>query len=113
MKLLASPDRIGRGIALPRYAWGVIRMSDRGFGPDPVDLQVGKNVRAKRTELGLSQDYIADQIGLGLGEYQEFESGNRRFGPERLLKLARLLRVSPEDFFEGLPGAASRGFFNN
>ena len=86
-------------------------MSDRGFGPDPVDLQVGKNVRTKRTELGLSQDYIAGQLGLSLSEYQECESGNRRFGPARLLELARLLQVSPEDFFEGLPGAASRGFF--
>jgi len=87
-------------------------MSERGFGPDPVDLQVGKNVKAKRTELGLSQDDIADQLGLSLSEYQEFEAGNRRFGPERLLKLAHLLRVSPEDFFKGLPGAANRGFFN-
>ena len=87
-------------------------MSERGFGLDPVDLRVGKNVGAKRTELRLSQDYIADQIGLSLGEYQEFESGKRRLSPERLLKLARLSGVSAEDFFEGLPGAASRGFLN-
>ena len=87
-------------------------MSERGFGPDPVDLQVGKNVGAKRTELGLSQDYIADQLALSLSEYQVFESGNLRLSPERLLKLARLLGVSAEDFFEGLPGAASRGLLN-
>jgi transcriptional regulator with XRE-family HTH domain len=97
---------------LPQRDWGAIRMSERGFGPDPVDLQVGKNVGAKRIELGLAQDYIADQIGLSLGEYREFESGKRRLSPERLLKLARLLGVSAEDFFAGLPGAASGGFFN-
>ena len=85
-------------------------MSERGFGLDPVDLQVGKNVRAKRTELGLSQDHVANQLGLSLPEYQEYESGRRRFGPERLLRLARLFGVSPEEFFEGLPGA-TRGDF--
>ena len=86
-----------------------MRMSERGFGPDPVDLRVGENVKAKRTEIGLSQDYIADQLELSLSEYQECESGDRRFSPERLLKLARLIGVNTEDLFEGLPGAASRG----
>jgi transcriptional regulator with XRE-family HTH domain len=86
-----------------------MRMSERGFGPDPVDLRVGKNVRIKRTEIALSQDYIADQLGLSLSEYQECEAGDRRFSPERLLKLARLIGVNPEDLFEGLPGAAGRG----
>jgi transcriptional regulator with XRE-family HTH domain len=77
-----------------------------------VDVQVGNNVRAKRTEAGQSQDYVANQLGLTLSEYQEYESGGRRFGPERLLRLARLLGVSPEGFFEGLPGAAHRDFFH-
>jgi DNA-binding XRE family transcriptional regulator len=112
VKLLASHIVSTGGIASPQHDWGVIRMSERGFGPDPVDLQVGKNVTAKRTEVGLSQDHVADRLGLSLSDYQEFESGKRRLSPERLLKLARLLGVSAEDFFEGLPGAASRGFFN-
>jgi hypothetical protein len=64
MKLLASHIVWTGGSRLPQHDWGVIRMSERGFGPDPVDLQVGKNVGAKRTELGLSQDYIADQLAL-------------------------------------------------
>ena len=88
-----------------------IVMSERRFRTNPVDAQVGKNVRANRTELGLSQDHIADQLGLSLAEYQEYESGERRFGPERLLRLARLLGVRPQDFFED-PPAASRISFN-
>jgi transcriptional regulator with XRE-family HTH domain len=87
-------------------------MSERGFRPNPVDLQVGNNVRAKRTELALSQGHVADQLGLSLVEYREFESGNRRFGAERLLKLAHLFGVSPQDFFEDLPNATRREFLN-
>jgi transcriptional regulator with XRE-family HTH domain len=87
-------------------------MSERGFGPNPVDAQVGNNVRAKRTAAGLSQDYVASQLGLSLPEYQEYESGTRRFGAERLLRLARLFGISPEEFFEGLPGAVRRDFLH-
>jgi transcriptional regulator with XRE-family HTH domain len=87
-------------------------MSERGLGPNPVDVQVGNNVKAKRTELGLSEDQVANHLGLNPAEYQEYESGKRRFGAERLLKLVRLWSVSPEELFEGLPGGASRGFFN-
>ncbi len=87
-------------------------VNERGFGPNPVDAQVGNNVGAKRTEAGLSQDYVANQLGLSLPEYQEYESGGRRFGAERLLRLARLFGVSPEEFFEGLSGAAPRELFH-
>ena len=78
-------------------------MSDRSFGPNPVDAQVGYNVTAKRTELGLSQERVARKLGLTLAEYQECESGMRRFGAERLSKLARLMDISPNYFFETLP----------
>ena len=91
---------------------GGLPMSERGSGPNPVDVQVGNNVRAKRTAAGLSQDYVANHLGLSLPEYQEYEFGGRRFGAERLLRLARLFGVSPEEFFEGLPGAARRDSFH-
>jgi hypothetical protein len=97
--------------SFPKSKWGLL-MSERRFRTNPVDAQVGNNVRAKRTELGFSQDHIADQLGLSLAEYQEYESGERRFGPERLLRLARLLGVRPQDFFEDPPSAASTKLFN-
>jgi transcriptional regulator with XRE-family HTH domain len=84
----------------------------KAFITNPVDVQVGNNVREKRTKLGRSGDHVANQLGLSLPEYQEYESGRRRFGPERLLKLARLFGVGPEFFFEGLPGATSRDLIN-
>jgi transcriptional regulator with XRE-family HTH domain len=87
-------------------------MGERRFRTNPVDVQVGNNVRADRTELGLSQDHVAEQLGLSLAEYQEYEAGDRRFGPERLLRLARLLGVEPQDFFKDPPSAASKKFFN-
>jgi len=78
----------------------------------PVDVQVGNSIRVKRTELGLSQTYMADQIGLAIEQYRECEFGAGRFGAERLLKIARLLGVNPQDLFEAPPGSASRALFN-
>ena len=77
-----------------------------------MDVQVGNNVREKRTEAGLSQDDVAIHLGISLAEYQEYESGDRRFGGDHLLKLARLFGVSLGRFFEGLPAAARSDFFS-
>jgi transcriptional regulator with XRE-family HTH domain len=59
-------------------------MGEQGFRPNSVDVLVGYNVRTKRTKLGLSRSHLAEQLGLTLAEYQECESGMRRFGAARL-----------------------------
>jgi transcriptional regulator with XRE-family HTH domain len=79
---------------------GTLPMSERGFKPNPVDAEVGYNARTMRSKLGFSQGQIAEQLGLTLAEYQECETGMRRYGPERLMKLARLMDISPNYFFE-------------
>jgi transcriptional regulator with XRE-family HTH domain len=82
---------------------GGLPMGEQGFKANPVDAEVGYNAMTMRSKLGFSQCQIAEQLGLTLAEYQECESGMRRYGPERLLKLARLMDVSPNYFFETLP----------
>ena len=75
-------------------------MGEQRRKANPVDAEVGYNARTMRSKLGFSQGQIAKQLGLTLAEYQECKSGMRRYGPERLLKLARLMNVSTDDFFE-------------
>jgi transcriptional regulator with XRE-family HTH domain len=77
-------------------------MGEQRFEPHPVDGAVGNRVRAKRTELGLSQRHMADHLELPLDEYQDCESGRRRFGAPLLLRISRLLGVNPKYFFETL-----------
>jgi hypothetical protein len=79
---------------------GGLPMGEQGFRANPVDVEVGYNAMTMRSKLGFSQCQIAEQLGLTLAEYQECESGMHRYGPERLLKLARLMDVSPNYFFE-------------
>ena len=47
---------------------------------------------------------LADRIGVSTSQLYRYEQGMERFAPEHLLKVARILRVSPSFFFNGLKG---------
>ena len=70
----------------------------------PVDIHVGDRLRARRTILGLTQDGLAEAVGLTFQQIQKYERGSNRIGASRLYQLARLLGVSVDYFFEGLDG---------
>ena len=74
-------------------------------GPDPVDLHVGAQVRARRVLLGLSQEKLADGLGITFQQVQKYERGSNRISASRLYYMARLLDVSVSFFFEGLEDA--------
>jgi transcriptional regulator with XRE-family HTH domain len=86
-------------------------MGECRFEPNPVDEGIGKRIMSKRTEIGLSQGHMADQLELSLDEYQDCESGIRRFGAQLLLKISQLLGVDPQYFFETL-AMRRAGFIN-
>lgn len=72
----------------------------------PVDTHVGSMVRARRLELGMSQEKLADAIGLTFQQVQKYEKGINRIGSSRLMQIANALNVPPTSFFEGAPTAA-------
>ena len=83
-------------------------------GPDPIDLHVGAQVRARRVLLGLSQEKLADGLGITFQQVQKYERGSNRISASRLYNMARLLDVSISFFFEGLedgqrPGGGPNG----
>ena len=70
----------------------------------PVDVHVGAKVRARRLELGMSQEKLGDAIGLTFQQVQKYERGSNRIGSSRLVQIANALEVPPTYFFEGGPG---------
>ena len=78
--------------------------------PNQVDRHIGSRVRARRTMLGMSQEKLADALGLTFQQVQKYEKGINRIGASRLLHIAGILDVSIEFFFEGLPGLRAGGF---
>lgn len=73
---------------------------------DQIDAYVGRRLRARRTELGVSQGRLARQLGLTFSQVQKYEKGSNRIGAGRLYHLAAILDVPVHYFFDGLEGRA-------
>jgi len=70
--------------------------------PNQVDRHVGERVRARRKQLGLSQDRLADALGLTFQQVQKYERGTNRISASKLFDTAGALQVDIPFFFEGL-----------
>lgn len=75
--------------------------------PHPVDVHVGSRVRLRRTLLGMSQQKLAEAIGLTFQQVQKYEKGANRIGSSRLYQLSKVLDISIAYFFEDFQGPAS------
>lgn len=62
---------------------------------------VGKNIRAKRKKLGLSQTELGARAGLSLQAVNRIESGKRQPRRSNLEAIANALNCSVEDFYQG------------
>src|SRR6195952_358760 len=80
---------------------------DADRAPNPVDLHVGLRIRLRRRELGVSQEKLADSIGLTFQQVQKYERAANRVSASKLWEMARTLKTSIAYFFEGL-GDTSR-----
>ena len=70
--------------------------------PTPVDLHVGARIRMRRKLLGVSQERLADDLGLTFQQVQKYERGANRVSASKLYEIARSLKTSIAYFFEGL-----------
>ncbi len=71
-----------------------------------VDSHVGSRVRLRWLELGLSQEKLADQLGITFQQVQKYERGTNRIGASRLHQIALVLQAPITYFFEGASDTA-------
>jgi transcriptional regulator with XRE-family HTH domain len=62
----------------------------------------GARVRARRQELGKSQEQLADDAGLHWTFVGQVERGQRNLALHNLLKLAAGLKIDPAELVRGL-----------
>ena len=70
----------------------------------PVDVHVGKRIRHRRWMVGMTQQQLADSVGIKFQQIQKYETGMNRVSASRLWDIARTLAVPIGFFFEGLSG---------
>lgn len=66
------------------------------------DRHVGIRIRERRVMLGLSQQQMAELIGVTYQQAHKYERGINRISAGRLHEIAQVLRVPVGYFFEGL-----------
>lgn len=68
----------------------------------PVDAHVGKRVRHRRWMLGMTQQQLAERVGIKFQQIQKYETGMNRISASRLWDIAHVLGVPVSFFFDGL-----------
>jgi transcriptional regulator with XRE-family HTH domain len=80
--------------------------------PDPIDVEVGARIRARRKALGMSQTVLADAVGFTFQQIQKYERGTNRVSASVLVRMAAHLDVAPAELLgDSAPSAAQGELF--
>lgn len=67
-----------------------------------VDVHVGKRIRHRRWMIGMTQQQLAEKVGIKFQQIQKYETGMNRVSASRLWDIASAVDVPISFFFEGL-----------
>jgi transcriptional regulator with XRE-family HTH domain len=67
----------------------------------PVDVHVGKRIRHRRWMVGMTQQQLAERVGIKFQQIQKYETGMNRVSASRLWDISEALDVPVSFFFEG------------
>jgi transcriptional regulator with XRE-family HTH domain len=70
--------------------------------PSDIDVRLGQRLRASRLAIGMSQERLADLLGVTFQQVQKYEKGVNRIAASRLYDICQALDVPVGHFFEGL-----------
>ena len=70
--------------------------------PHHVDVHVGKRIRHRRWLVGMTQQQLAQSVGIKFQQIQKYETGANRVSASRLWDISETLDVPVSFFFEGI-----------
>ncbi|MDR0581155.1 MAG: helix-turn-helix domain-containing protein [Holosporaceae bacterium] len=68
---------------------------------DSIDLHIGKQVKARRFFLGISQEKLGNYLGVTFQQIQKYEKGTNRISAGTLYNIANILDVDTSYFYSG------------
>jgi transcriptional regulator with XRE-family HTH domain len=72
--------------------------------PSAIDRHVASRLLLRRREAGLTQQMVADALGVTFQQFQKYERAINRISAGTLYQLSLTLEVPVQYFFEGLSG---------
>ena len=76
---------------------------NKAKSPNPIDVHVGSRVRLRRLLVGMTQEALAERLGLTFQQVQKYEKGTNRISGSRLFQIANVLGVAVQFFFDEMP----------
>jgi transcriptional regulator with XRE-family HTH domain len=73
-----------------------------------IDLHLGRRLRRRRRLLGLTQQQLANSVGIRFQQIQKYECGANRISAARLWQLSEALETPVSYFYDGLAEAVAR-----
>jgi transcriptional regulator with XRE-family HTH domain len=70
--------------------------------------EIGCRIKSFRQEVGLSQEALAELVGVSFQQVQKYESGHTTLNILKLQQIAEALKVSVADFFTEYPTESIR-----
>ncbi|MFI0395221.1 helix-turn-helix domain-containing protein [Paracoccus jiaweipingae] len=67
-----------------------------------VDIHVGKRIRHRRWLIGMTQQQLAEKVGIKFQQIQKYETGMNRVSASRLWDIAHAMEVPVSFFFDGI-----------
>src|SRR5687767_3968832 len=67
-------------------------------------MTLGDRIKERRTDLGWTQDVLAQKAGISKGFLSDLENNNRNISAERLLDVAKVLGLSLDYLMTGVDG---------
>jgi transcriptional regulator with XRE-family HTH domain len=78
-----------------------------------IDRKLGQRVRSRRLEINMSQERLAELLGVTFQQVQKYEKGVNRIAASRLFDIASALEQPVARFFEGLSSGRAAGVAEN
>ncbi len=77
--------------------------------PDYIDKYVGQRLKTRRILLGMSQEKLAEKVGITFQQIQKYEKGTNRISASRLLRFSKILNAPVTFFYEGVEDSQKEG----
>src|SRR5262249_32545862 len=83
-----------RGVIVPRSRRPRGRGDHKTETFDPLDIYIGRRVRERRKELGMSPRKLAAELGLSIQQVNKYERAEDRISASRLFHISKILDVT-------------------
>lgn len=74
-----------------------------------IDRIIGERIRARRLQIGMSQERLAEAIGVTFQQIQKYEKGVNRIAASRLFDVAAAIDMPIARLFEGIGSSPQKG----